>query len=760
MVVVSNNRHGNGTSIILFALRTKLDPGVIEQYAATIKIAPLRDVKDHMRILADQAANHRYDAFVAGSLTQIWQEVLTEVRDGRGKAFFVTIPKFDPDVTEFSENLKKYTKLRGNEIEGILVAKESHTDGDKHVHALIKTEEPCRFNLDELWTEIGAVGNIQRVVDEQRVSAYILKGYTENSSDYYASGNLTLPANNEKHSFNDILDTLIQKVIHQRQNPNDFLTDKAKNVRLTAFRNRKALEQLWFETMRQNAQVRVPFIVPVKPRDPTFVPIWDWIRKLHTGELRDPRNPSRHLFLSGSTGTRKSSLGTFLSRSFNVFHFDVNDEYYDGYADGKDIGICDEFHIDKPGRGKDLPNLNRFLEGAAGQLLNIKYQKSAKYDVTLPCLFISNLNKQKIYEVGTRYFDIEIVKAFLRRFVFVDIGTKTLPGEFTVLGKPQIETETKECQTDFEYLPPFIFTSPVVFDHICLSSYLAFTRDHGNRLLDKSRLAFSGPEEINNYDYFIVSKNKQSKNIFSNPYISTKTAISDSSPILSSRSLGFWGCEIIATYVVQQPDCKDDKETNCAIFPKIHALNIGLIKLEAKGQSFISRIEPHKFFVSIDTEGKTSIMFNPEFLLSDIENTSDATSRAINPKIRPMCQIITQFRSLLGNTLMLLQGQVDCIICQETKDNPGVILACSHMYHIECFVNLLKVDFQNCPLCKTDINSLEQVQTIYLSSKRACHNQGCTECENPWKEAQNIVGCSCKTCLTERKEAYKIIFPN
>lgn len=706
-----------------------------------------------MQSLAILVVDDHYQSYSQGSLVPTWNEVMKQEIDGHGKLFFITIPHFDAPVDEVTQALTASAKNVGVEVEGLLIGKEPHESGDKHTHVLLKTRSSCRLSTDHLWAELGASGNIQRVVDEDRVRAYILKAYKEGSKDFHASGCYVLPEDGDKHSFNDILDSLIHQVLTTRTNPFEFLSDKSKAVRLTAFRNRKALEQLWYDVSRLNAVPRVEFKLPSKPKGKKFQVIWEWVQKLSTGELRNPRNPSRHLFLSGKTGTRKSSLGSFLTRSFNTFHFDVNDEYYDGYTDGKDLAICDEFHIGKPGRGKDLPNLNRFLEGATGQLLNVKYQKACKCDVTLPCLFISNLTKERLIEQALQHFDREIVNAFLRRFTFVDIGADPLPPDFTVVGKDNSGTTNTGTQTDGEYFPPFLFSSPIYYEHISMSHYLAIPWNGEEDILNCCKVDpdFRIPGNLSSYDYLLVSKNKQAKNSFTNPFNASKSLVLETRSIIKTVTFGMFSTETIGNYAAYTPDDQpNDKETNCTLFPPVHTLTIGLIHTRPT-KPVSSWIETITFHLKITQEGHTHILFPPYFLLYDVQNTTESTERAIHYKTRSLGTAMKQFREGLGKYFMLVEETKDCSICQETTSHIGVVLSCSHLFHMDCFVKLLHSQFSACPLCKTPLELLTECQQIYVTSKQTCTNRDCFSCNNIWNTEQTVVGCVCEHCIQDRR---------
>lgn len=756
-ICVSSHVHNKAYCVFVFALRTTITTAYFSDFAEGITVENSKEVRDRLLLLASLTVEHQYQAYAQGSLLPLWRETLNQEADGKARSFFITIPQFDADINELETHIRAELSEQGNGLEGILIGKEPHEDGMKHTHCFFKCVEACRLNLPRLWGRIGAMGQIQRVIDEARVISYIIKGYSEGSRDYTASGCCALPSSGDKQSFNDVLDELVQLVLHKKTNPWEFLHDKSKAVRLTAFRNRKSLEQLWFDVCRLNAQSRVVFHLPRKPKDKTFSVIWEWMNKLQSGELRNPKNPSRHLFLSGTTGTRKSNFASMLSRSFNTFHFDVNDEYYDGYVDGKDLGICDEFHVDKPGKGKDLPNLNRFLEGASGQLLNIKYQKGVKCDTTLPCLFISNLTKEKVVDLATKYFDIEIVKAFLRRFTFVDIKNKALPADFTLIGNNSSETSSVETQTDEEYYPPFMFTSPVSFDHLSTSTYLAIPWDGREELLNCCKLEpeFRSRETLDGYKYIIVSKNKQAKNTFTNPFNSVKALIVDSASILKTVSVEPWTTETEASYVAANGDDVDDKYTNCSLFPPCEHFDIAVVRYR-NTKPLSSWIDPMRFYCIYTSDGRSRIIVPPTFIVYDIGFSAESTLRGISHRTRTLGDAMTQFKNGLGVYLAIVANVSECAICQETTKEQGVVLACSHAFHLRCFIQLLHSKFENCPLCKATGDVMLQMQQLSTQTKVRCFDRECVQCVNPWSSDQNIVGCICDHCQKTRRDSARV----
>lgn len=756
-VSVFSRLHDHAVIVFVFAMRTTLMTVYFSEFATQIHIEAARELRDRLQVLAALSLEQQYTAYADGMMLPIWREVLLQEADGNARCFFLTIPQFDADIDEMRQIIQDEVAEIGTGVEGMLIGKEPHADGSKHTHCLLKTLTPCRLNIPRLWGKLGATGQVQRVIDEAKVAAYISKSYSEGSRDYFASGSCALPSSGDKQSFNDILDELVQSVLQKKVNPWTFLNDRSKNVRLTAFRNRKSLEQLWFDVCRMNANPRIPFHLPPKPKDKTFIPIWDWMRKLESGELRNPKIPNRHLFLSGTTGTRKSNFASMLSRSFDSFHFDVNDEYYDGYTDGRTLGICDEFHIDKPGHGKDLPNLNRFLEGASGQLLNIKYQKGVKCDTTLPCLFVSNLTKNRVIEEGKKYFDIEIVKAFIRRFVFVDIGSKALPAEFTLIGAASEDSKNAETQTDNIYFPPFIFTSAVPFDHITLSTYLAVPIFEDDALFNCCKLEaeFRTPEALAEYDYILVSKNKQAKNAFTNPFNSLKALAEANAPILKTLSNDPWRAETIASCSAGPGDDVCEKETNCTLFPSVNHITLAVIRYRDT-KPITSWHEPARFYLTTGNDGRTSILLTPEFILYDAKFTAESTVRAINHKTRALGQAMLAFSTLLGTCLRLVWCITECAICRSDTKGLGVVLACSHVFHLNCVVSLLHSKFETCPLCKTSTAVLCQMQDIYKTNRGRCGENTCIECANPWGADQCIVGCTCEHCQQSRRELGRV----
>ena len=297
-VCVASSIHDKAYCVFVFPMRITLTSAHFEGFAAQVSVEPSKELRDRFSVLVTLVVEQQYTPYAQGMLILLWREVLNQEADGKARAFFVTLPQYDANIEDLRQAISTELKESGNMLEGILIGKEPHEDGMKHTHYLFKCAEACRLNLPALWERIGAMGQVQRVVDEQKVAAYVLKGYTEGSRDYYASGSCVLPSGGDKQSFNDVLDELIQLVLHKKVNPWSFLHDKGKSVHLTALRNRKALEQLC-SMFAASIPNRVFLSIYLKSRG-TFLPIWDWVRKLGSGELRNPKNPSRHLFLTGT----------------------------------------------------------------------------------------------------------------------------------------------------------------------------------------------------------------------------------------------------------------------------------------------------------------------------------------------------------------------------------------------------------------------------------------------------------------------------
>ena len=745
--------------ILLYESRTTLTSQHFKAYCGSSVVSACGELQPRLEEFADLVLRQCYKPFASGSLVIPWRETLGQAVDGRSNLFIITIPHFDPELEEVARGIDDLLRPEGLEVSGVLASKEHHFSGDRHVHLLVKTSAPYRFKLPELWAKVGAQGDIQRVVDEERVKDYILKKYQEGSKDFYACGIYSLPSyESAKVGGNEVLDYLVQEIITKKTNPWKFLQDKSKLVRLTAFRNRKSLEQLWYDSQRVPLTEIVPLVMPKKPKLAPFIRIWEWLNALRTHEIRSPIIPNRHLFISGATATRKSNFASFLVKSFRCFHFDVHDPYFDGYCDGFDLGICDEFNVMKPTQGKDLVNLNRFLEGAAGQLLNVKYQKVTKTDTTLPCVFISNLSEKALVDAAIQVFDVEIVKAFLRRFTFVDIGKTPFPDDFTVIGAT-VRSCSVSIQTDEVYYPPFQFSTITPFKNVTNTNYLAVPLQSVKieQFTSQLRLAkeFLDPDKWQDTEYMIVYKNKGAKAYGPQQYNIGKEHLD---------------CGILDTVVeglhlktscgVFSANCKPGVEINTTLFPMTQTIKVAVV--EASKDSLHSTwLDYYRFYVSLDKYGNTILTPSPEFIIHDIWISTNVATASTSPLVSTMAGSMAALVKLVGQGLRLVKGVRDCCsICMESTQAPGFVLACSHAFHNDCFMDLLQSSEFKCPNCRATPEELAQMNELYIGLRKQCSNPNCDECSDPLLQEQGVIGCACEHCISERLKSKQLVITN
>jgi hypothetical protein len=435
--------------LLLFARRSRFNPA---HYVPPFEVQrDIREVSEGIRRVSYAFAESTEDRTThsvayKGQLTMPFQQSLASVGDQKTDIYFLTVPHY-PGGTEQAEldemelSFERYL-ASSVEVKGIFIVKELHEDGSPHLHIVIKTDKPfpnigmhAQQFLSSYHSSSTLTVDCQPVRDLGKVTAYLLKDNIIPQLRKGCFSDIELQKPQKKLNNTEILARIIDKIINECIDPWEFLNSADPREKVTAFKNKKSLDMIYQEALRNRALRTRKINLPPPPEHPELLKIWNWLSALQNGKIYEPTFAPRHIYISGRPNTRKSSLASMIQSCFRTYMTNVSDAWWDGYRDDYDVAIIDEFTVVDPGKnGKCIVTLNRFMESARGQPLPIKYSAAQKFNTCLPVMIISNLTKETMVSHAMRYFDESQVAAFIRRFTFVDLGSTSIPTELTYIG--------------------------------------------------------------------------------------------------------------------------------------------------------------------------------------------------------------------------------------------------------------------------------------------------------------------------------------
>lgn len=656
-----------------------------------------------------------------GELIQAVAPLLQRFSQEKQDTFFVTIPHFSAaDADRMDVTFDEYIKGLRNTLKGLLACEENHADGNKHVHIVFQLEKSV-YALDELGVFFkdftkGKLFDIQAVKDLPKVVAYITKASTQ---PIFATGvfacvnSLAKPLKNNS----EILAHLIDLVIKDGVDPWKFLISSNQREKLVAFKNKKSLDTLYVESKRLRALQTIDLPMPQKPSNPEHVKLWNWLRALKSRTIYDPTFAPRHLYLCGRPNTRKSSFASYLQAGFKTFMTNVADPWWDGYNDSYDLAIIDEFTIVDPNKGgKCLVTLNRFMESARGQPLPIKYSGAQKFNVCMPVLVISNLSRESLRQAAYKYFDEAQVAAFERRFTFVDLGTDSIPKDFTYIN---LTRRTTDMATQFDSLDPQQFVvimqaCGVALRYVLMQPPLSVIQwmltKYGLHMEEGEYLAIP---MFRNSDSQMLAELTSMITIYANlPWVhydyTSKTFHSTGYGPLCKFDFQFNDTELC--YSTKEEESMAS-QFNCLpqIQVGINVLICGIFipSLQKLGQPLIPVLlknKPIPYFTNLQNISVVYAMFN---------------DYAVNS--RP--SLFTQIGRMLGTEFLFvrnLQNDATCSICLTPLNATWLVSRCMHPLHWSCLSTYLTSGTNLCPICRQPFADMGCVNTI-------CTCQSCCE---------------------------------
>lgn len=299
----------------------------------------------------------------------------------RAKHLFATYPQVGPDVSKedaLAAIINRY------DVEWALVAHELHADGEPHLHCVVRFKDYFQTHDPHEFDHVaGKHGNYQSPRGLKAVLTYCYKG-----GDVVSHGDVPSPESSSATSSRVSLSVLVAKAIRSGKSLSDIRdSDEMCGFYLT---HKKHCQSLATEIMTESYKKTLksfPGISVSLDAAPCEVRLNKWL----SDNLQTDRSfKQKQLFLYGPPGIGKSSLALKLSEYFLTYYPPMDEEFYDGYHDGCDLIIFDEFKAQKR-----ITFLNQFLQGAP-MTLRIKGAQVMKRK-NHPVMIFSNFSLEQCY---------------------------------------------------------------------------------------------------------------------------------------------------------------------------------------------------------------------------------------------------------------------------------------------------------------------------------------------------------------------------
>lgn len=286
----------------------------------------------------------------------------------QGKSFFFTWPQCGVGKESCMQGIQSYF---GEHLSYAIVCSESHTNGDPHLHAIIR----CRHRIDRsdmqsLDAITGKHGNYQTTRSIPKVVKYVCKG-----GDYITIGDVSVD-DMLKRSGGGVTDEVIGAIRNGstlkrlREEYGNFYLHHAKKI------------EYFHQAVMMDNIVKEPWSEFIQKVTGDHE-ITKWLKR----NICQPRQiRQKQLYIFGEPGIGKTKLVGILEKYLRIYHIPRTEDFYDAYEDGRyDLCVLDEFKAHKT-----VQWLNNFLDGSKMQLR--KKGAQVLKEENLPVIILSNFS--------------------------------------------------------------------------------------------------------------------------------------------------------------------------------------------------------------------------------------------------------------------------------------------------------------------------------------------------------------------------------
>lgn len=289
----------------------------------------------------------------------------------QGKKFFLTFPQNVTAKEDALANIKEHLP----EYEWVMIAQETHQDGEKHLHVGIEFKDKIHTRNSGYFDCVaGKHGDYKTM----KSVAGTLKYLRKEDKDPLVDGNVPADSGGRKNK-GAIVCAMLDAGSTSREiyamEPSYFLIHKRKIEELAGWlaikKLRESLEPFPGRFVYEGTHLETGSIV-------------QW---MNDNLKRDAQRPIKtpQLYVHGPANSRKTSLVTFLEKWFRVYWVPKDEAFYDFYDDDDyDVIVFDEFKMQK-----SLQWINSFIEGAPC-LVRKKGVAGTMKRKNLPVIFLSN----------------------------------------------------------------------------------------------------------------------------------------------------------------------------------------------------------------------------------------------------------------------------------------------------------------------------------------------------------------------------------
>lgn len=348
----------------------------------------------------------------------------------QGNNWFLTFPKAGgtEDAGHWLQRLQSFCDLKKLVLQQAIVAKESHKDGEPHLHMVFNLKDKLSTRDCRYWDPVvGKHCNQQTCRDYTDCVVYAGKTFTDISCLNLNLKEFMEAKKNKKSTKCDRVAAQLQngKTIQEvaKADPGFFMLNMPKIIAYDNFLKRSAVEIL-------------PPLAGATS-DLTSFPnsyLASYVNNNYRGNFTPQ---SKHLWIVGDTKIGKSTFVNELRKYKKVYDVPYDGDWYDGFDETFDIALFDEFS----GR-KSIQWLNRFLDPFPLYMNKRNTHGGYKKERHIPSIVLTNLLPEQVYKKINEK-EPEYLRALMRRFEVITFKDELL----------RVELKTKEESPVFELAP-------------------------------------------------------------------------------------------------------------------------------------------------------------------------------------------------------------------------------------------------------------------------------------------------------------------